>query len=222
MQSLYEAERSPLDTTHSAQSYQAFGLGKKFFHDTRQMQSQVASCAIVDLTNLPRVGFRGQDSANYLANYGFRLPEQPNQAIYQEDGSWIGRLSQTEYLVLGAIDDFGERVSQLEQARRMDDSLNYLLPRQDSHAWIQITGVCVPLVMAKLCGVDLSTEAFLTGQIAQTSVARINAIVINVSDSSTTKFNLLCDRAAALYMWEVLQDAIGEFKGQVIGINSLM
>lgn len=64
----------------------------------------------------------------------------------------------------------------------MDESLNYLLPRQDSHAWMMLTGDYVSAIMAKLCGVDLSSEEFKPGQIVQTSVARINAIVLNVSD----------------------------------------
>jgi len=76
--------------------------------------------------------------------------------------------------------------------------------------------------MAKLCGVDLQQQAFTVGQVAQTSVARINAIVINVSDAQTQKFNLLCDRAAALYLWDVLIDAIDEFDGQVAGIEAIL
>lgn len=76
--------------------------------------------------------------------------------------------------------------------------------------------------MAKLCAVDLSAEAFAAGQIAQTSVARINAVVMNVSDAQARKFNLLCDRASALYLWNVLLDAIAEFDGQAVGIDGLL
>ena len=219
MHALYQAERSPIAQTQ----YQSFGLGKQFLKDNNvASESQIQQCAIVDLTNLPRVGFRGQDAAQYLNAYGFNLPDKPNQALKQEDGSWVARLSFTEYCVLGSLHDFGERVSQLEQGWKMDDTANYLLPRQDSHAWIQLTGQYVAVVMAKLCGVNLQQEEFAVGQIAQTSIARINAIVINVSDAQTHKFNLLCDRAAAAYLWEVLQDAIQEFKGEVVGIEGLL
>ena len=222
MHALYAAERSPIAKSTTT-SYQTFGLGKQFLKglDT-EAEKQIQHCAIVDLTNLSRVGFRGLDAVQYLNAYGFKLPEKPNQALKQEDGSWVARLSFTEYCVLGSLHDFGERVSQLEQAWKMDETANYLLPRQDSHAWIQLTGQYVTVVMAKLCGVNLEQDEFAVGQIAQTSIARINAIVINVSDAQTHKFNVLCDRAAAAYLWEVLQDAIQEFKGEVVGIDGLL
>ena len=59
------------------------------------------------------------------------------------------------------------------------------------------------------------------GHIVQTSVARINAIVLNVSDEVCPKFSILCDRSASLYLWEVLIDAMAEFNGKVIGVNTL-
>ena len=66
MHALYQAERSPIAQTQ----YQSFGLGKQFLKDNNvASESQIQQCAIVDLTNLPRVGFRGQDAAQYLNAY---------------------------------------------------------------------------------------------------------------------------------------------------------
>ena len=223
MQTLYDAQRSPIAKTVAASLYQPFGQGKKFLKNaTTDTESQIQKSAIVDLTNLSRVGFRGLDAATYLSSLGFHSPDVPNCAVQQVDGSWVVRLSATEYFLLGSLNDFGERISQLENGWAMDDRANYLLPRQDSHAWLQLTGNTAAWVMAKLCAVDLSSEVFAVGQVAQTSVARVNAIVINVSDAQTQKFNILCDRAAALYLWEVLQDAIAEFDGKVVGIEGLL
>ncbi|MCG9494191.1 sarcosine oxidase [Acinetobacter pittii] len=223
MQTLYDAERSPIAKTVAASLYQPFGQGKKFLKDaTTDIESQIQKSAIVDLTNLSRVGFRGADAATYLNSFGFHLPDAPNFALQQADGSWVACLSATEYFLLGSLIDFGERISQIENDWTMDDRANYLLPRQDSHAWLQLTGNTVARVMAKVCAVDLSSEVFAVGQVVQTSVARVNAIVINVSDAQIQKFNILCDRAAALYVWEVLQDAIAEFDGKAVGIEGLL
>ena len=214
-------ERSPI----AQQPYNAFGRSKREFlsEATSQAERKIQHCAVVDLTNLSRVGFRGVDSAAYLHQFGFSLPERPNHALAQVDGSWIARLSMTEYLVLGSLHDFGDRVAQLENDWQYDEQYaNYLLPRQDSHAWIQLTGQFNTEILAKLCAVDLSHEAFAVGKVAQTSVGRVNAIVMNVGDQQTQKLNILCDRAAALYLWQVLQDAISEFGGEISGIEGLI
>lgn len=174
------------------------------------------TCALTDLTALARVGFRGADSAAYLQQRGYRLPTQPNQAVRQHDGSWVARLSQAEYLLLGSLADDGARVAGVEAEWVQDAQRNYLLPRQDSHAWLQLSGVHGSAVMAKLCGVDLHTGAFPVGAVAQTSVARINMIVLNVGSDERPALQLLFDRASLAYVCEAVLDAMGEFGGGMV------
>ncbi len=47
---------------------------------------------------------------------GFQLPDEPNRLCHQANGSIVARLSATEYLVLGAMQDFGESIAALEQS----------------------------------------------------------------------------------------------------------
>lgn len=184
--------------------------------------SPLQQCALVDLTGVPRVGFRGADSAAYLLARGFVLPDAPNRAVTQADGSHVARLSQTEFLVLGSLQDRGERIADEEARWEMDHSANYLLPREDSHGWLQLSGVFVAEVMAKLCGVDLRSQAFAPGAVAQTSAARINVIVINLGSKATPAFQILCDRASLDYFKGALMDAMGEFGGTILGIEALV
>jgi sarcosine oxidase subunit gamma len=178
-------------------------------------------CVLVDLTEVPRVGFRGQQSAAYLQARGFTLPDAPNRAVTQADGSHVARLSQTEYFILGSLQDRGERIADEEARWELDHSANYLLPREDSHAWLQLSGVCIAEVMAKLCGVDLRPAAFAPGAVAQTSAARINVIVINLGSKGQPAFQILFDRASLAYFKGAVLDAMAEFDGQVLGIEAL-
>ncbi|WP_455887106.1 sarcosine oxidase [Pseudomonas rustica] len=180
------------------------------------------TCALTDLTDVARVGFRGGDSAAYLQQRGYRLPQQPNQAVLQDDGGWVARLSQTEYLLLGSLTDEGARVAAAEAEWVQDAQRNYLLPRQDSHAWLQLSGVHGSAVMAKLCGVDLRAEAFPVGAVAQTSAARINVIVVNVGSDERPALQLLFDRASLAYLREAMLDAMDEFDGGLIGLGELL
>ncbi|WP_426808701.1 sarcosine oxidase subunit gamma [Pseudomonas sp. WOUb67] len=177
------------------------------------------TCALTDLTDVARVGFRGGDSAAYLQQRGYRLPQQPNQAVLQDDGGWVARLSQTEYLLLGSLADEGSRVAAEEAEWVQDAQRNYLLPRQDSHAWLQLSGAHGSAVMAKLCGVDLRAEAFPVGAVAQTSAARINVIVVNVGSDERPALQLLFDRASLAYLRDAMLDAMDEFDGGLIGLG---
>ncbi|MEH6499023.1 MAG: hypothetical protein V7751_06515 [Pseudoalteromonas distincta] len=178
-------------------------------------------CTLSDLSDLPRVGFRGADTAEYLKACGFRIPDVPNRAIEQPDGSLVARLSYTEYLVLGSLEDAGARVQHEEQQWQFSNLANYLLPRADSHAWLLLRGVCIAEVMAKLCGVDMSDSAFAPGTVAQTSAARISVIVIRPERAATPCFHLLCDRASAHYFHGALLDAMHEFAGVVTSSETL-
>lgn len=180
----------------------------------RQTLAPLPGCSLTDLTDLSRVGFRGAHSAEYLRSRGFALPDAPNRAVTQADGSLVARLSQSEYLLLGSPEDQGQRLADEEARWELDHQANYLLPRQDSHAWFQLTGDKPSEVMAKLCGVDLSPQAFGPGAVAQTSAARINVIVINAGSARQASLHILCDRASQAYFQEALLDAMEEFKAR--------
>jgi sarcosine oxidase, subunit gamma len=188
---------------------------------TQPSTAAAAGCTLSDLSTISRVGFRGADAVEYLKSRDFSLPDAPNQALDQPDGSLIARLSHTEYLVLGSLQDAGARVQREEQQWRFSESANYLLPRADSHAWLLLRGPCIAEVMAKLCGVDLRDSAFAPGAVAQTSAARISVILIRPERAATPCLHLLCDRASAHYFHGALLDAMQEFAGVVIPMEML-
>ncbi|NRH28476.1 sarcosine oxidase [Pseudomonas sp. MS19] len=216
-------QRSPLAHRHVGATLGPMGdsviVARYGQHDEK---AQLQRCALLDLSNLPRVGFRGANTAEYLRQRGYQLPAQPNQAVVQADGSRVARLSQNEYLLLGSLFDGGSRIALEEVQWQYDDTPNYLLPRQDSHAWLLLTGEHISEVMAKLCGVDLSAQAFPPGSVAQTSAARINVIVINLAEGDLPALQILCDRASADYFWDALLDAMAEFAGAPAGIDELL
>ncbi|GGK01411.1 hypothetical protein GCM10009304_28990 [Pseudomonas matsuisoli] len=218
----HHAERSPIYELHGNAALTL--LGERLFVAGSQSDSeQLQCCALIDLSNLPRVGFRGTDSATYLQREGYQLPDAPNRAVVQASGESLLRLSQTEYFLLGSLHDGGARIASEEASWHYDEGqANYLLPRQDSHAWFALTGAYLPKLFAKVCGVDLRAEAFSVDAVVQTSVARVNAIVVNAGIADLPIFHLLCDRASAHYLWGALLDAMEEFDGKPAGIGSLL
>lgn len=216
-------ERSPLYRRHAGATLARLGDSVVVAHYREgDEHAQLANCALLDLSNLARCGFRGVQAAEYLAGRGFALPEAPNRALTQADGSHVLRLSQNEYLLLGSLGDAGSRIAAEEAGWQLGTDGNYLLPRQDSHAWLLLSGTHGAAVMAKLCGVDLRTEAFPLGAVAQTSAARINVIVVNLPEGELPCLHILCDRASADYLWGALLDAMAEFGGAPAGVDALL
>lgn len=167
--------------------------------------------SLVNLTDRSRLGFRGPDSTAYLEARGFEVPGTPNRARSQSDGGWVVQLSNTEYFLLGSSFDEGRRLAEEEEAWSLTDMANYLLPRHDSHAWLQLKGPSIAEVMSKLCGVDMREKAFANGDVLQTQVARLSAVVVNTGTPEERCFELLYDRCSEKYMTEVVADAMGEF-----------
>jgi len=178
--------------------------------------AQAARCGLMDLTPLARTGFRGARAEAHLNACTLPVAEAPNQAAVAESGELVLRLSQREFWVLGSLKDMGQKVAELV-ATPVADGGCYPLFCQDSHGWFALTGEAGARVMAKLCAVDMRDVAFPELAIAQTSVARINAVVVRHLIDGIPAFSLLFDVSYAPYLWEVLLDAMQEFDGAPVG-----
>lgn len=182
-----------------------------------------ADVVLRDLSPLPRTGFKGADTAAWLAGRDLSCPPIHNQAAVQADGTLLARLSPGEFLLLGALDGSPGKVADTDVAWNLDTAgLCFQVPRRDSHAWFHLSGPKTPDLFAKLCGIDLRTDKFADLAIAQTSVARLNAIIIRDDRNGAPAFHLLADSASAAYLWDCLIDAMTEYSGSVAGVGNLL
>ncbi len=185
-------------------------------------ENAAAPVVLRDLSTLPRTGFKGAESPAWLEAQGVVLPTAPNLATRQADGSLVARLAPGEFLILGGLAGSSAAIDRLDTAWSIDTAgFCFQLPRRDSHAWLHLSGDKVATMFAKICGVDLRPQAFANLAIAQTSVARLSAIVIRDDRETMPGYHLLADSAAAIYLWESLEDAMAEFSGSIAGYSSL-
>jgi len=175
---------------------------------------------LVDLSLVTRSGAKGADMPRWLSDAGLPMPEHSNQGVRHPAGGIIARLSPGEVLLLG--DPFAGDSPWIEAAKAhlgQGQGLCFPLPRADSHAWFCVVGESAPAMFAKVCSVDLSGRAFPDLHIAQTSVARVNAIVIRDDETFKDKsefpcYHVLADWASARSLWDYLLDAMAEFGGR--------
>ena len=178
---------------------------------------------LADLSPLPRTGFKGPGTIEFLTAQGLAIGPDSNVAYVQPGGGLAARLAPNEIFFLDGLDGGGETVARLEAAwhwgeERPRRPIGYPMPRAESHCWFAATGEQAAAMFAKICGVDLRPAKFAAGRIAQTSVAKINAIVIRCPGGAVPAYHLLADSASAEYFWACLGDAMAEFDGQPIGL----
>lgn len=175
------------------------------------------SPSLINQTVFERAGVRGPNSLALLESIGLPVPAKPNTATVTETGELLLRLSNTECWLLSLRAGMNEKVNLLREAVQNAEGV-YSLYCQYSHAQLSLTGELsltgnnLSAIMAKVCGVDLRENAFPTGSIAQTSIARVNAIVVRHQSEEQEQFVILSDITTSEYLWEALLDAMAEFQ----------
>lgn len=178
---------------------------------------------LAELSPLPHLGFKGRAVLSDMNKKGLALEFRPNRAFRQEDGTLAAVLAMTEMLLLSPLSGDAPGLTKLANEWSIDEAAGtYLVPRQDSHFWFLVTGEHAPQMFAKLCAVDLRPKIFDNLAIAQTSVARSNAIIIRDDRGETPAYHLLGDSASAGYIWDCLLDAMAEWKGRPVGLSALL
>ena len=220
------APRSPVDEALRAAGG-TFGeyAGVTAVTDFGDPDAEIAAArrlGLADLSPLPRVGFRGPGAREWLAAQGVELPDEPNRARVQPDGAIAVTRSWAEVLVLGRIHGADSLCARLEAvAQDAHRARAYPLPRFDGLFWFGLTGASAIDCLAKVCGVDMRESAFPVGSVAQTSLARLSAVVVRADAGSMPLFHLLGDSASAEYAWTSLLDAMQELGGRPVGLRVL-
>ena len=185
-------------------------------------EAAAGGIVIVDLSPFPRLGFKGRGTVPAMQARGIAVEATANRAFRQTDGGLCLVLAPGEVILLSNLNGDGERLAQLEADWRIEDEeRTYPLSRRDSHAWLAVAGEALPEMFAKLCAIDLRRDKFADLAIAQTSIAKMSAILTRADMGTTPVFHLLVDSAAALYFCDCLLDAADEFGGRIVGLKAL-
>lgn len=201
-------------------------VAMRFHRSVAEETAQAESLALVDLSALPRTGFKGNGAVEWLAQQGVLVGPDSNAAYRQTGGALALRLAPTEVFLIDDLAGEGRLIRQLERAwawgeERPRRPVGYPMPRADSHCWFAVAGALSPVMFSKICGVDLRPAKFAPGRIAQTSAAKLSAIVVRDDRGRVPGYHLLADSASAEYLWGCVLDAMAEFGGTPVGLAAL-
>ena len=181
------------------------------------LRSPVEGCGVIegpgglllrDLSLARRDGVRGTGAREWLLSQGHTLSDAPNQIVASGESGFVMSLSHREFWLLQPDNE----ASSGRPASEAVAAGVWPLYCQHSHAWLQLAGEPRATVMAKLCGVDLSEAAFPLGSVAQTQAARVSVIVAaHQNENGQPVFSMFVDQSLARYLWEAIEDAMGEW-----------
>lgn len=194
----------------------------RFGSDSSAELARARGMAICDLSTLRRTGYKGWATADWLSAQGCRIEDPPNRVYTQDDGARIARLSRGEFVVLSDLAQRTTLPDRLDGAWSIASANGcFRVPRTDSSAWVVITGEHAASMFAKVCGVDLRPNKFANHSIAQTSLARMNAIICRGDIGGTLAFDVVFDLASSVYLWGAFLDAMQEFGGKPVGLEAI-
>ena len=184
------------------------------------------NASLSDISFLQRVGFKGKGACTWLEDQGITIPNEVNYAICLENQCVVARLGKNEVLVLDSLKsptDFpGKLIKKWNQHfNSSEQSNNFIIPRQDSHACIALTGNKASDTFSKVCAIDLRPTKFSDYRVAQTFVAGISAIIIRHDLNNVVNYYLLCESSFVEYLWDCLFEAIEEYRGAIVGLAAL-
>ena len=181
------------------------------------LRSPLEGCGVIegpgglllrDLSLARRDGVRGAGAREWLLSQGHTLPDGPNQIVGSGESGFVMSLSHREFWLL-------QPDSEASTGRPASEAVAagvWPLYCQHSHAWLQLAGEPRAEVMAKLCGVDLSEAAFPLGSVAQTQAASVSVIIAaHQNENDQPVFSIFVDQSLARYLWEAIEDAMGEW-----------
>ena len=174
---------------------------------TRRSADYDGAISIKDKTHKRRSGVRGITANSWLKLQNLVTPDAPNRIILADNNTWVMSLSTREYWLLEPHED----ADTFPMGRDFSEDGVYTLFCQSSHCWFVIAGDAKAQMMAKLCAVDLHSDKFQPGAVAQTQLALVNCIVARHTIDDEDVFSVFIDQSLAEYTLEVLLDAREEF-----------
>lgn len=139
---------------------------------------------------------RGRDSAMALRNLFVTVPEIVGDTAHLEHGVLAKlRVDRWVYIALSeskAVNGLGE---QLTDHRFFDATHAYAI--------LHLRGASARDVLAQLCALDFADRAFPASRAAQTSLAKVPALIVRLDDEPYGCL-ILVARSVAAYTWMIL------------------
>jgi heterotetrameric sarcosine oxidase gamma subunit len=167
---------------------------------------------LADATGRGLLRIRGRSAESALSNIWSAAPGAIGEVVSVPDGA-LARLRADECLLVALTPS--TEIGALEARIRASPHTGLLTVTDvtHGHGLFQLVGQRAPDVLAKLCGLDFDDAAFPDRRAAQTSLAKIAALILRRDVSGSRAYWVMVERSLAAYVWETMWAAMREFEG---------
>lgn len=112
-----------------------------------------------------------------------------------------------EWLVLGAPGTGGELLAGVSSVVADSGEFASVVDVTHGRALMRLTGEATPMLLSKVCAIDLADRVVPNGSAFRSSVARIVTDVVRDDAAGTRSYLLHCERSSGQYLADSLVDA---------------
>lgn len=165
---------------------------------------------LADLTGVAVSLIQGEVD-DLLKQHFNQIPGKPGDLVEVGDGL-LARLTPAEFYLFGRSPD-----AKLPSAAVLDDSFAgaqrfaHATDYTHAKAIIRLVGVAAPELLSKICGLDFHDMVFANMRVAQSSAAKIKALIARYDQDKTPAYFLHVNRPLGQYFWETIWEAGQEF-----------
>ncbi len=188
------------------------------------LQSELAAArqgvALADQSPRGKIAVEGVEAAQLVHQvYGVDELDVGSGAVVEN--AHIYRLRRDVFFVSTAPNVQESEYARLSEQVEAAELFVTLSDGTHGQSEILAVGPASPTLMRKVCGLDFHNDALADGQARQTSVAKINQLIIRRDLGNLPAYALIGARSLGEYLWGVLQEAGEEWDVAPIGLAAL-
>ncbi len=217
--------RSSLDSKHETlQATFADEAGWRvpdvYTSPVEEVEAVRGGVGVADVSAAGKLLVKGEVAADLLTVALSSTPESlggvtpvvlKDEADLPVGGGYVAQIAQDEFLIVTPA-GVEKRVAQrLEQRRIAHEIFVSVIDQTSGLAGLLVAGQQSRDLLSKLCALPFQPSEFPNHHVTQTSVAKVQAIIVRNDRGEAAAFELYVERPYGEYMWESILDAGQEF-----------
>jgi len=185
------------------------------FDDADTEAKRASELGLCDLSALPKIGVSGNGAPEWLRTHGVDMPETIYDTKRLQDGGWVVRTAQDEYLV----ESGPPCVTVPALSRELGPGCEGVVRLERQEATLLLTGDRAVEVLAQTCAIDLRSSP--KDRLILTRAAGASCGILPWMREEIPVYHIWVDNSYAVYLWETLENIVEELGGRVIGAAAI-